>query len=122
MKIQINEIKRMQQLAGIINENKDESNYYGPEWIDPNSPKAIILTDVYYIGDNAEGDLSLYQGSAVPSYELPGYTLAQIKNESDSMLYIKKDEEGWYDEKEGVFESKDENSTTRIKKEYIKLI
>jgi hypothetical protein len=120
MKQFINEVKRMQQLAGILNEN--ESNYYGPEFINPNSPKAIILTDIYYIGDNAEGDLSSYHGSAVPSYELPGYTLDQIKIEGDGMLYIKKNEEGWYDEKEGVFESKDENSTTRIKKEYIKLI
>ena len=37
------------------------------------------------------------------------------------MLYIKKNEIGWYDENEGTFESQNENSTTRIEKEYIKL-
>ena len=120
MKIQLNEIKRMQQLAGILKENS-ESEYNRPEWIDQNSPKAIILTNVYYIGDNAEGDLAQHSGQAVPSYELPGYTLSQIKKEGDGMLYIKKNEIGWYDENEGTFESQDENSTTRIKKEYIKL-
>jgi hypothetical protein len=122
------EFSRMQKLAGIVNESETakelgENIYeYGPEWINPNSPKAKILTNVYYIGDNAYGDLSSYRGSAVPSYELPGYTLYQIKKEGDGMLYIKEGEKGWYDEEEGVFESYDENSTTRIKKEYIELI
>ena len=121
MKQPINEIKRMQQLAGILKEN-NESEYYGPEWINSNSPKAQILTDVYYIGDDAEGDLAQYSGEAVPSYELQGYTLEDIENEGDGMLYIKNGEQGWYDENEGTFESQDENSTTRIDKKYIKLI
>ncbi len=119
------EFRRMQKLAGLIIESQlseDESEYYGPEWINSDSPKAQILTDVYYIGDNAESDLAQYRGEAVPSYELPSYTLKDIKNEGDGMLYIKKGEEGWYDENEGMFESSAENSTTRIKKEYIKLI
>lgn len=122
MKQFITEAQRLQKLAGISEIKIIPSVQRRPEFINPNSPNAIILTDVYYIGDNAQGDLSSYQGSAVPSYELPGYTLDQIKIEGDGMLYIKKDEKGWYDEKEGAFESKDENSTTRIKKEYIKLI
>jgi hypothetical protein len=107
-----------EEIFKILKENTE----YGPEWINPNSPKAQILTNVYYIGDDAYGDLSNYAGSAVPAYELPRnmYILAQIKK--DGILYIKKGEEGWYDENEGVFESKNENSTTRIKKEYIKLI
>ena len=113
------EFRRMQKLAGIIAEG--ESEYYGPEWIDSNSPKAQILIDVYYIGNSAEGDLAQYKGEAVPSYELTGYTLKDIENEGDGMLYIKKGEEGWYDENEGMFESSAENSTTRIEKEYIKL-
>jgi len=121
MKQQINEIRRMQQLAGLIKENNG-TEYNGPEWINQNSPKAIILTDVYYINDNAEGDLAPLRGSAVPSYELQGYTLEDIENKGDGMLYIKKGEEGWYDEQEEEFESYNESSTTRIKKEYIKLI
>jgi hypothetical protein len=40
----------------------------------------------------------------------------------DGFLYIEAGEEGWYDEEEGMFESADENSTTRIEKRYIKLI
>lgn len=115
MKQQLNEIKRMQQLAGIIKENEE----YGPEFINPNSSKATILTDVYYIGDNAEGDLRSLRGSSIPSYKLQGYTLEDIENEGDGMLYIKKGEEGWYDEEKGVFESKDENSTVAVSKEYI---
>jgi hypothetical protein len=117
-KINNKEFVRMQKLAGIIKENYE----YGPAWVNLNSPKAKILTNVYYIGDNAYGDLAQYKGEAVPSYELPGYTLSQIKKEGDGFLYIKKGEIGWYDEKEEEFESYDENSTTRIKKEYIKLI
>ena len=123
------ETLRMQMLAGIItegqykqklNENNPDEN--SPEWIGPNSPKAKILTNVYYIGEDADEDLSDYAGSAVPAYELPGYTLSQIKKEGDGMLYIRKNEMGWYDENEGMFESSAENSTTRIEKEYIKLI
>ena len=113
------EAQRLQKLAGILKENQEE---FGAQWVDSNSPKARILTDVYYIGDNAEGDLRPLRGSAVPAYELQGYTLEDIENEGDGMLYIKKGEEGWYDENEGAFESEDENSTTRIKKEYIELI
>jgi hypothetical protein len=115
----ITEAQRLQKLAGILKENQEE---FGAQWVDSNSPKARILTDVYYIGDNAEGDLRPLRGSAVPAYELQGYTLEDIKDEGDGMLYIKKGEEGWYDENEGAFESEDENSTTRIKKEYIELI
>jgi hypothetical protein len=62
------------------------------------SPKARILTNVYYIGDNAEGDLAGLAGSAVPAYDLPGYSLRQIEDEGDGMLYMKKGEIGWYDE------------------------
>jgi len=112
------EFSRMKKLAGIIKENYE----YGPAWVNLNSPKAKILTNVYYIGDNAYGDLAQYKGEAVPSYELPGYTLSQIKKEGDGFLYIKKGEIGWYEEEEEEFESYDENSTTRIKKEYIELI
>jgi hypothetical protein len=107
-----------EEIQKILNNSEGIS----PEWINPNSPKAKILTNVYYIGDGASGELKQYRGEAVPSYELSGYTLSQIKKEGDGMLYIQKGEEGWYDEEEGTFESYDENSTTRIKKEYIKLI
>lgn len=122
--INLQEVSRMQQIAGVkpkrfLKENFEEG---GPEWINPNSPRAKILTDVYYIGDNAEGDLYDMRGSAVPAYELTGYSLEDIENEGDGMLYIKSGEEGWYDENEGEFESKDENSNTRIEKEYIELI
>ena len=103
----------------LLKENQEE---FGAQWIDSNSPKARILTDVYYIGDDAEGDLRSLRGSAVPSYELQGYTLEDIENEGDGMLYIGKGEEGWYDENKGMFESEAESNTTRIKKEYIELI
>ena len=105
---------------GEVNTIKEEENV-GPTWLPINSPKAIILTDVYYIGSNAVGDFSGLRGSAVPAYELPDYiTIKDIEDEGDGELYIKKGEEGWYDEIGGAFESRDENSNTRIKKEYIK--
>jgi hypothetical protein len=144
------ETLRMQMLAGIITESQyavklkemegDPEGYYGyqepidpndyaepnsgdtPEWIDPNSPEAKILTDVYYIGDGARGDLSPLRGSAVPSYELEGYSMEDIQDMGDGHLYIENGEKGWYDEKNGMFESADENSTTRIEKKYIKFL
>ena len=84
------------------------------------SPKARILTNVYYIGDNAEGDLAGLAGSAVPAYDLPGYSLRQIEDEGDGMLYMKKGEIGWYDGR--IFESELENSTTAVDKKYIELL
>jgi len=99
---------------------KPESNQ--PEWIDPKSKKAKILVNVYYIGDGAEGDFRGLAGSAVPEYELQGYTLRDIKKEGDGFLYIKKGETGWYDENKQEFESENENSTVGISKKYIQLI
>ena len=110
------------ELKQLIREEISKIIKESPAWIDSKSPKAKILTNVFYIGENAEDDLRPFRGSAVPSYDLQGYTWDYIKNKGDGMLYIKKGEEGWYDENEGTFESKNENSTTSIKKEYIKLI
>jgi len=109
---------RMQMLAGVITESqyKQKLNEEESNWV-----KAKILTNVYYIGEEAEGDLRGDAGSAVPSYELPGYTLSQIKKEGDGMLYIKKGSIGYYNEEKGVFEDED-GSDTRIEKEYIKLL
>jgi hypothetical protein len=120
IKEEVRTFRRMQKIAGLLNENETPGN--GPEWINPNSPKAKILTNVFYIGDGAEGDLRSLRGSAVPSYELKGYSKKDIKDMGDGFLYIEAGEEGWYDEEEGMFESADENSTTRIEKRYIKLI
>lgn len=91
-----------------------------PAHIAEDSPKARILTKVYYIGDNAEGDLAGLAGSAVPAYDLPGYSLRQIEDEGDGMLYMKKGEIGWYDGR--IFESELENSTTAVDKKYIELL
>ena len=113
------------QLRKIIKEeiSKVLKEDYTPEFINLSSPKAKILTDIYYIGDDAEEDFKSDRGSAVPAYEFEDYiTLSDIENEGDGMLYIEKGEEGWYDEEEGTFESYNGNSTTRINKEYITLI
>tara|TARA_R110000796_G_scaffold251169_1_gene381963 strand:- start:560 stop:913 length:354 start_codon:yes stop_codon:yes gene_type:complete len=99
-----------------------EDNEYSPNWINSDSPKAKILTDVYYIGNEAEGEFSGLRGSAVPSYELANYSIQDIENEGDGMLYIEKGETGYYDEDEGMFESEDEGNTTRINSEYIELL
>ena len=98
-----------------------EDNEYSPNWINSDSPKAKILTDVYYIGNEAEGEFSGLRGSAVPSYELANYSIQDIENEGDGMLYIEKGETGYYDEDEGMFESEDASST-RINSEYIELL
>ena len=44
MKIQINEIKRMQQLAGVINENEIESENE-PKWQVPNFKIEVVLSN-----------------------------------------------------------------------------
>ena len=44
MKTQINEIKRMQQLAGVINENKIESENE-PKWQVPNFKIEVVLSN-----------------------------------------------------------------------------
>jgi hypothetical protein len=119
-----NETLRMQMLAGLITEGEYQTkiNENNPNWIDLDSPKAKILTDIYYIGDNAEGDLRPLRGSAIPANELPEYDLTQIEEEGDGMLYIENGEEGWYNEEEEEFESENENSTVKISKDYIEFI
>jgi len=118
------ETLRMQMLAGIITEGqyKEKLDENNPNWIDLDSPKARILIDVYYIGDSAEGDLRPLRRSATPANKLPEYDLTQIEKEGDGMLYIKKGEEGWYDEEQEMFESEDENSTVQVSKDYIEFI
>ena len=114
----------MQMLAGIITESQYKSilNENNPNWINLDSPKARILTDVYYIGDSAEVDLRPLRGSAIPANKLPEYDLTQIEKEGDGMLYIKNGEKGWYDEEQEMFESEDENSTVQVSKDYIEFI
>ena len=103
-----------------VKENKSSAYPDYPAYVAEDSPKARILTNVYYIGDDAEGDLRGLAGSAVPAYDLPGYSLRQIENEGDGFLYIKKGEIGWYDGR--IFESELENSTTAVDKKYIELL
>lgn len=114
------EFKRMQRLAGINEIEVNTPNSYRPLFINPKAPRAIILTDIYYIGDDAEDDFRPLRGMAVPSYKLQGYTLDDIQNAGDGMLYIERGEKGWYDEEQNMFESED-NSTTEVSKEYIKI-
>lgn len=89
-----------------------------PQFIPKTSPRAIILTDVYYIYDDADRQYALFRGSTAPAYELGG--MADI--DYNGQLYIEDGERGWYDEEKEMFESQKEHSTTRVEKEYIKLI
>ena len=109
-------------LKKYLTENRLNEGFDGPNILPIDSPKAQILTDVYYIGDDAEGEFKYERGSAVPAYEFEDYiTLDDVEEEGDGFLYIKKGETGWYNEEEEMFEN-EEGSNTRIEKEYIKLI
>jgi len=109
----MDEIKRMQQLAGlneikVINPADDL-----PEWIDEDSPRAKILVDAYYIEDRAYAFGGM-RGGAVAEPELD-----RLPNADEGFLYIKAGEYGWYDEDRQMFESEDEHSTVLIREEYI---
>jgi hypothetical protein len=92
----MNEIKRLQQLAGILSEIKIND----PSPI-KDGDRVEILTNVYYNGEEA-----------IPEYEIEG-------NIEDYDLYINKGETGEY--YDGGFES-DEGSNTRIDPKYLKKI
>jgi hypothetical protein len=97
---QLNEIKRLQQLAGI-----QEIKINNPSPI-KNGDKVKILVNVYYDG---------YQ--AIPEYELDDMI-------DEFELYIKKDTIGtYYEDKDGDGEFIDEEGNdTRIEKKYLKRI
>jgi hypothetical protein len=108
----MDEIKRMQQLAG-INEYKF-INPAQPEWIYEDSPRAQILVDAYYINNDAY-NFGGMRGGAVAEPELD-----RLPDDDEGFLYIKEGEYGWYDEDRQMFESEDEHSTVQVRKEYIK--
>jgi hypothetical protein len=98
---QLNEIKRLQQLAGI-----NEIKVNNPLPI-KDGDKVKILVNVYYDG-----------AQAIPEYELDNMI-------DEFELYIKKDTIGTYYEDEdgyGKFIDDEEGSDTRIEKEYLKRI
>jgi hypothetical protein len=116
------EIQRLQELAGI-----NEIKINNPLPIQ-DGEECIILTDVYYFGDDEDDydDIELYDlygGQAVPEYELK----ENRENINDILeseeyavyLYIKKGEKGIYTD--GMFES-DDGSDTRIEPKYLKRI
>jgi hypothetical protein len=104
MKQNINEIRRMQQLAG-LNEIRVTDPNERPEWIDEDSPRAKILVNVYYIEDG---------GYAVAEPELD-----RLPNNDEGYLYISAGEYGWYDKDSQKFESDDEHNDVQVREEYI---
>ena len=102
----MNEIKRMQQLAGLNEAFINAPNNSIPSFIDEDSPRAQILVNVYYIEE---------WGGAIIEPELGD----NFQLEAGDYLYIEKGEHGWYDGQ--AFESEDEN-TVYVNEKYIKYI
>lgn len=104
----MDKIKRMQQLAG-LNEITITNPVIFPAFIDEDSPHAQILVDVYYINDF---------GGAMIEPELNHLPA----DHGEGFLYIEKGTYGWYDPKEQIFESEEDENTVYVREEYIKYI
>jgi hypothetical protein len=109
----MDEIKRMQQLAGLNEITVTNPGDSRPEWINKDSPRAKILVDVYYIEDDAYAFGGM-RGTAVAEPELD-----RLPDADEGFLYIKEGENGWYDEDRQMFESENEQNTVRVREEYI---